>query len=677
MQYGLIAVLNNQQIEQEQVAKAQADQPADPNAHLIGRLNAYLETCWSAALTAKQPIEQIMLEDLRQREGIYDPDKLIAIREQGGSELFMQLSNLKCRALDSWLRDVMLQPGERPFYCGPSHDPELNPDVQETIVSMVVQEALEAAQNGVAVTPREVYERARARAEMAKQRIGAEADIRAKRMEEKIDDMFLQGAWYDALEDFIGDLVGLPYAVLKGPVIRKKRRLVWRQGQSGKWEPQASDELTPIWYSPSPLDIYPAPDSSGPQDGYIFEKIPSRHASVYKMIGVPGYKEEAIRAVLEEYPNGYRIGEIHEQQRKELEGKRNWEASPDAGLDILEFHGSVSGELLLEWGIDAARIKDPQAYYEVTCAKIGRHVIRCVLNEHPLGWRPYEVSSFDKIKGQFGGRSLPRTIRDPQEVCNATARALVNNLAIASGPLGEVEIDRLAEGEDATRIWPWRMVQTQSNKSGTPGPAVRWHNVNSHANELVAVYTYFSQLADTYSGVQSFDHGVASRSGSAATAQGLSMLMNASSRQMKRVIGGIDNVVCGSVKRAHVHIMLHDPDDEVKHDVEIEARGASQLLVREQQQMRRAEFLALTNNPTDMAILGPEGRSELLRETVKNLDIPVDLVVPDRDTIIARVKQAAMQAAEQQLAMSEPGGSPQRPMLPGPNVPRASREIPA
>jgi hypothetical protein len=645
MAYGLVAILNNEQLEDIEAARREAEKQHDPYAGLVGRLADYIENCWQAAYDAKQTVEVEMLRDLRQREGVYDPDKLAAIREQGGSEIYMQLTNLKCRALESNLLDTIIQVGEKPFYCAPTREPELSPDIAETIRNTVVMEAMQAIQSGLYVTPNDVYDRARAKADIARARLRAEAELRAERMTGAIDDMMMEGQWYEAMADMIIDLVALPYGCIKGPVIRNERRLRWVPGANGEWTPQADDELTPVWYSPSPLDIYPAPDATCPQDGYLFEKIRIRPAALHKMIGVPGYKDSAIRAVLAEYQNGYRIEVSHEQERQELEGRRNWEFSPAASLDMLEFHGQVKGEWLVEWGMEPERVPDPDAYYEVTAAKIGRYIVRCVLNEDPMGRRPYEIASFDRIKGQFGGRGLPRVIRDVQDICNAAARALVNNLAIASGPLGEVEVDRLAEGEDATKLWPWRMIQTNSSKT-TPAPAVRWHNVSSNASELLQVYTYFSQLADTYSGVQSYEHGVAARSGSAATASGLSMLMNASSRQMKRVVSAIDDVIIGCVERCHAHIMLYGDDPDVKGDVQIEARGASQLLVREQQQLRLTEFLQMSANPIDMGIIGPEGRAELLRAAVQKMDIPVDRIVPDRDKVLEKVRQQAMAEAQ-------------------------------
>jgi hypothetical protein len=61
--------------------------------------------------------------------------------------------------------------------------------------------------------------------------------------------------------------------------------------------------------------------------------------------------------------------------------------------------------------------------------------------------------------------------------------------------------------------------------------------------------------------------------------------------------------------------------------------------------VRRSEFLTATNNPTDMQIIGAEGRAELLREAAKNLDMNTDRIVPPTSVIKQRLKAAAQAAA--------------------------------
>jgi hypothetical protein len=588
-----------------------------------------------------------MVEALRQREGEYSPDKLHAIREHGGSEIYMMLTNAKCRAAEAWIRDVIFQPGERPFSAGPTPVPTPPPGIADGIAKMVMQEAEQAIMQGLYVSPQEVYERGRQVAEEVRRRVEEDAKHAAKLMEDEIDDAFVQGEFYDALDGMIPDLVALHAGFIKGPVIRRKAKLVWEQNEVGRTVARASDEITSIYYSPSPFDVYPSADSRGPNDGYILERIPTRRGALHGMIGVPGYKEDAIRKALIEYQHGFTLDTPIEQTRRELEKSHNWQLSPDKTLDVLEFWGSVPGSLLIQWGMDDARVTDPQAEYEACVWLVGRHCVRAVLNEHPLKHRPYSMASYDRINGAFWGRGLPRLIRDLQDMCNSAARSLNNNMAFSSGPIGEVEMDRLAAGEDPTNIYPMRMLQTKSSAT-TPAPAVRWHNIPSNAQELMAVYQFFSQIADIYSGVQSFEHGNNPRTGAAGTASGLSMLLNASSRLVKRVIAGVDKAITACVDRQHALIMLYSEKEYLKRDVEIEARGASSLLVKEQQQVRLIEMLGMTNNPVDLQIMGMEGRTEMLREAVKSLAIDTAKAIPPDDVIRARAMAAVAQSAQMQ-----------------------------
>ena len=41
---------------------------------------------------------------------------------------------------------------------------------------------------------------------------------------------------------------------------------------------------------------------------------------------------------------------------------------------------------------------------------------------------------FEKVPGTVHGHGLPDILEDLQQICNATLRALVNNMGISSGP---------------------------------------------------------------------------------------------------------------------------------------------------------------------------------------------------------------------------------------------------
>lgn len=253
---------------------------------------------------------------------------------------------------------------------------------------------------------------------------------------------------------------------------------------------------------------------------------------------------------------------------------------------------------------------------------------------------------------------------DLQNMCDSCARALSNNMGIASGPQAEIFIDRLPEGENITKMHPWKIWQTLSNKYGTPGPAINFFQPDTHADVLMAVFKFFSELADEYTGIPRYMTGEGSGMGGAGrTAAGLSMLMNNSSRLMKGVISNLDGVIISVTKGTHRHILLYDEEMDHKGDVKVVAKASQALLHRESQQLRINETLQSTMNPVDFQIMGAKGRLELLRGALRGIDaIDVEKVLPTNDELLLQAMSEQMPASKQpnNAAVGAAGGE-QRP----------------
>ena len=262
---------------------------------------------------------------------------------------------------------------------------------------------------------------------------------------------------------------------------------------------------------------------------------------------------------------------------------------------------------------------------------------------------------------------------DIQSMCNASARSLVNNMGIGSGPQVEVIVDRLPDGEEVTQMYPWKIWQTTSDKTGGGQPGVRFFQPDIKAAELMGVYNQFAKQADEITGIPNYIYGSgAGASGAGRTASGLSMLMDNAAKGIKNAIGNIDRVVTMVVERFYVHNMMYNPDPYIKGDFRVVPKGALGMIAREQIQIRRNEFLAATNNPVDLQIVGPDGRAYLLREAAKALQMDTDKIVPPPETLkFKREKVEAAMAAQQnqaQLAAPAPeqvdaaGNPPPEPM---------------
>jgi hypothetical protein len=426
------------------------------------------------------------------------------------------------------------------------------------------------------------------------------------------------------------------------------------------------EKLAPEFERVDPFYIFPEPGIENLRDGYLFQHHPLSRTALADMIGVPGYDDDAIRKVLEIGNGQSWINEDVELARDEEQRKYYAFTRPTEMFDALEFWGKVSGKMLIEWGMTEEEVSDSAREYDANVWVVGNYVIKAVLNYDPLGEKPYAKTSFIKSPGAFWGKGIPRIIEDLQGVCNAAARALVNNMGISSGPQVEINIERLPPNEDINNIHPWKVWQVLNDPAGSSAPAIRFTQPENNAQQLVAVYEKFSRLADDHSGIPGYVYGDMDVQGAGRTSSGLSMLMGAAGKGIRQVVMHIDSdVVKPIVTRQFVYNMRYDEDESIKGDVEVLAKGAVNLAVKETVNLRRIEFLNATANPIDAEILGLDGRAAILREVAKGLQMPVEEVVPSREKAAyqgkVQAKAAAIAAQSQQTPQATPefpGGVP-------------------
>ena len=630
----LRVVSNSDMVEQEhRDEELRHDMQERQNAPLMMGLAAYLRSSFDAAKRSKDPIERSMLTSLRQRNGEYEASKLTNIRAQGGSEIFMMITEVKCRAAESWLRDILMDTGTPPWDIKPTPVPDLpqhsDDEINEALGEMVTR-MLETI--GQAPTQSEMAEMREVAAQELRFRVLREAATRVDKMKNRISDQFAQGGVSVAFNEFLTDLVTFPVAIIKGPCIRRQRKLSWSTNEEGKTVAVADEELAPEFERVDPFKFYPEPGISHVNDGYIFEHHPLTRTALADLIGVPGYDDEAIREVLRIGNSQSWIASTTTLEKDVLERKHSTEQRPTAIFDALEFWGKVNGSMLLEWGLTEDDIDDPAREYDANVWLVGNYVIKAVLNYDPLGEKPYAVTSFIKSPGAFWGKGIPEIIADVQNVCNAAARSLVNNMGIASGPQVEVNIERIPPNEDITQLSPWRIWQVTNDPLGSSAPAIKFDQPDDNSGALMAVYSKFSELADEHSGVPSYMHGDLNVSGAGRTASGLSMLMGSAGKSIRQVVMHIDmDVTKPMVHRQFVYNMRYDEDESIKGDAQIIPRGAINLAVKDTVNTRRVEFLQATANEFDMEIIGRDGRAAILREVAKGLQIPEDEVVPSRE----------------------------------------------
>ena len=357
----MLQVIGNAELRKREQEVLDKELAARQNDSVVLGLAGHLRNCWDAARQAKKPIEHIMLRGLRQRNGEYEADKLRDIHEQGGSDIYMGVTEVKCRAAESWLRDILLDTGTPPWGLNPTPIPDLSPEQTMELQNAFAAVVTRIVENeGRAPNADEMVELKEMVGQEYRFKLLEAADNRAQKMTIKISDQFAQGGWAESFNEFITDLVTYPCAFIKGPVVRRQRKLGWTKGADGKTVVEATEIIAPEFERVDPFRIYPEPGISNINEGYIFEHHPLSRTELADLVGVPGYDDDAIRKVLDIGNGSSWINEDVELTKDEEERKFHSFNKPTETFDALEFWGKVTGKMLIEWGLDEEEIEDEE-----------------------------------------------------------------------------------------------------------------------------------------------------------------------------------------------------------------------------------------------------------------------------------------------------------------------------
>jgi hypothetical protein len=637
---GLIQMKSNQQMVVEE-EKAIQDLISFEEEKTITRitdsLSSYLHSAFEDAKKEKRAVENQILDNMRAIKGEYDSAKMADINKLGGSTIYMMLTETKARNCEAWVKDILFQPNNIPWDIEPTPMPDLPGDLETTIIEDFMQQTVDTVitmsmQSGAPVDQNLLSKRLKAAIPEikagAKQAIKNYAKEKAEEMKDQINDQLVEGGWYDAFDEIIPDAI-LKTGILKGPTLRIENQRKVDIDDEGNPTLTVEPTKIPTYERRPPLDIYPGPGATGFDNAYLFDKLAYSPSQIQGFIGLPGFKEKEIRLVLQECEGGtLREWTSIDTERAEMEEKpvemiRDWEE-----VDVLEFWGPVQGKTLHEWD-EGLKKKAPDAdkFYEINAYLVGNHVIKAILNPDPMGKKPYSKVSFIEKAGSFWGVGLPEVIADLQAACNACARALVNNVGMASGPQVVINEEMLADFEKGDFV-PWKRWWVNDNDASAPGrKAIEFYQPTLIAQQLISVFEFFMKQADESSGVPAYAHGDPQVGGGGNTASGLSMLMTMAARGIKLFVKNIDRkAIEDSIRRQYYWNMERKKFAGLVGDQKIVAKGSVSLIAKEQQATRMTELLSIS---TQTQVLQPQETRKLFKKVLKTHEIDPKEIMDD------------------------------------------------
>ena len=661
---GILQVVSPQQVSDYE-AEVQAQRtPPEPDMEMEG-LVAIIRREFHDARNARyvNGISQRLIEAQRTYRGQYSPNKLKDIKAFGGSEVYSRVTPTKCRGATSVLRDLYLSGTEPPWELTPTPVPTLPEDINAAVSGLVQSEVQSMQAQGSAITEEMVRDRMAQLMESAQMAAVKNSVEEAKQASRELNDVLIEGRFYQALKEFLIDLPIFPIACIKGPVVRQQTKVRWKDGKPSQ---ETSPKL--FWDRVSPLDLYFTPDAGHLDESYVIEHVRYSRQDLYNLIGIPGYKEDEIRAVLADFKDKTQSRswrDWFDEEREDLEDRDHWESARGQLIDALEWHGCIQGQMLLDHGFSEEEVDDPEREYMVDAWVVDRYCIKAQIAPSLTNRPNYFISSFEKIPGSIWGYGLPDILEDITSVCNTTMRCIVNNLSIASGPQVVVNLDRLAQTEDANTLYPWKrwhVIDDPLGQNKTEKP-VDFFQPQSNVQELMMVYEKFANMADEASALPKYLTGSGATGGAGRTASGLAMLMDNASKVMQNVAANVDDdILTPCIEGLYEMVMLSSAGPQLRGDETIVVKGVTVAVQKETDRMRKLEFLQMTANPMDMQIMGIPGRAAVLEDVAEELGMKGKKVVPSSEELQEKMQEqqkAQQAAAAQEAGGSGGGGSPQ------------------
>ena len=607
----------------------------------LASLGSILKAKYTEYKDARDDIEDDWIEDLRAFMGQYDPDVLSKIQSKGDrSQVYVGLTRTKVLAAYSRITDLLFQPGQKFFSI------EKTPLSKQPLVEQELAEraALEIQQAAEQVGTAGIEELVIARLNELTEEIEAETEQRVENMEEAILDQALENNLEGKMKDAIMEQVIFGTGAMKAGTLRIEKDHKWIKGDEGFnliYEENAMPEMEAV----SIFDLYPDPHATSVDDMRdIFRRHIISRAEFNALKDFPGFNVDLINECIEMNPEGNHDEAQHEIDRRNIANVNDSNTNTEK-FEVLEFWGSLNGHDLEDAGVEFGEDDDLSMEYDANIWMISGKVIKAQLNPLPGGVIPYFIFPYEKNPHAFWGTGVPRMMRDSQATMNAATRIYLDNVALSSGPMVEVNTDIMASGEDPTELYPWRVFLREGGDGNQP--MVRFYQPQSNSPALVSVIELFRRFADETTALPSYTHGQ-TQSSLNRTATGISILMSNANIVLKSVIKNIDDFLTKPMIRSlYDWNMTWNENENVKSDMRIVAKGSTALIQKEVQSQRLLQFLSLINNPLDAQMVD---REKLLTDIAKSLDIDPDEVIKTQKEMMDE------QALQQAILASQQGG---------------------
>lgn len=410
------------------------------------------------------------------------------------------------------------------------------------------------------------------------------AAAKAKAMQAEIDDALTECDFNAEGRKVLHDVAVIGTGVMKGPIVVNRVAKVWKPvegGNAGVHSLQIEKQIRPASEAISPWHCYPDP-SCGTNIHHgkgFFEKRNMNDKMLRELVGQPGYLEHQIAKVLEQGPKRATI--MNDRDRRDelaMNGEKMYEC--------WEYWGQFSPDDLRSCGVD---VKDSQTKLVSGCIiMVNDIVIKGFLNPLECGSIPYDFMVLEKDDSTPWGYGVPFLCRPAQRVLNAAWRQMMDNAGLSVGPNLIIKSNQIVPADGNWQI-TGRKVWNCTDDSIDLTKSVHAFDVANNTDEFEKIINMALRFADEETSVPKIAEG--SNQGAPDSVGGMTIQMNSANVVLGRLVKQYDDMITKPhIRRYYDFFMAYSDKPEIKGDFQVDARGSSVLLVRDQQMQSLMQF---------------------------------------------------------------------------------------
>jgi len=619
-------------------------------------LCSYIKDKYESSKTNRMSDESRWLSAYRNYRGLYSAEVQFTDKEK--SQAFVKITKTKVLASYAQIVDVLMAGSRFPIGIQPRNysnnvAPEVSYDPQKTDVESLSD--TQAIRMGVYA---EKLEKVKENVEEGtgdspSAQVFEPAKKAAQNLEKKIHDQLGETEASKHLRTVAFEMSLFGTGILKGPFAFDKEYPRWNE--QGDYDPLF--ETIPKVEACSIWDFYPDPAARSISEcDYVVQRHRMNRSELRSLKNRPFFREESIELAID-----YGATYVPAYWEDVLE-----DSNVNTDLDrfeVLEFWGMMDSETAEEAGLELPEEAEDQV--QVNAWICNGQILRLVLNPFTPKRIPYNSAPYELNPYSFFGIGVAENMEDTQLLMNGFMRLAVDNAALSSNLLIEIDETNLVPGQTLD-VYPGKVFRRQA---GSPGQAIFGTRFPNVTNECLQMFDKARQLSDESTGMPSFAHGMTGVQGVGRTASGMSMLMGAAAQNIKAVVRNIDDYLLSPLGKAlFAFNMQFAFNPEFVGDLEVLAQGTESLMRNEVRSQRLLQFMQMSANPQTAPFVKYD---YILRELAASMDLDEDKILNDQREAIIQAKLMADVQAMMPQQQGQPQGQPQGvppEQAPNPNV---------